>query len=59
MTLSINMNWKQSARVIAAALEHGTAEGKKLAMEELMRMADVADFAGELQDELKKQQEAA
>lgn len=53
--LSVNMKWKQAARYIAAALEDGTDEGKRLAREELMKMADVADFAVDLQDELKKQ----
>ena len=53
-TLSINMTWKQSARIIAVALENGTTKGKQIAREELMRMADVADFATELQDELRK-----
>ena len=59
MAISINMNWKQSARVIAVALQNGTPEGKEMAMQELMKMADVADFAVELQEELKKQKQAA
>lgn len=53
--LTVEMKWKQSARICIAALENGTEEGKRLAREELMRMADVADFAVELQAELKKQ----
>lgn len=56
---TVEMKWKQSARVIAIALESGTDEGKRLAREELMRMADVADFAVELQEELRKTQAAA
>lgn len=52
--LTVEMKWKQVARVIIAALEDGTDEGKRLAREELMIMADVADFAVELQAELRK-----
>lgn len=50
--ISITMDWKQAARLIAVALENGTDEGKRLAREELLRMADVADTAKELQDDL-------
>lgn len=50
--LSLNMTWKTAARVAIAALEDGTAEGKRLAREEIMRMADVADFAVDLQSKL-------
>lgn len=51
-TLSIEMKWKQAARYILAALEDGTPKGKDLARAELMKMADVADFAVDLQREL-------
>lgn len=51
-TLSIEMKWKQTARYILAALEDGTPKGKDLARAELMKMADVADFAVDLQKEL-------
>ena len=52
--LTVEMKWKQAARIAIAALESGTTEGKRLAREELMRMADVADLSVELQAELKK-----
>lgn len=47
--VTVEMTWKQAAHVIAAALEAGTGEGKKLAREELMRMAHAADLAADLQ----------
>lgn len=50
--LSLDMKWKQAARYILAALEDGTPKGKELARAELMKMADVADFAVDLQREL-------
>lgn len=52
MTLSIQMSWKQAARIAIIAMENGTDEGKRLAKAELLRMADVADFAVDLQAEL-------
>lgn len=54
MTLTIEMGWKTVARILIAALENGTDEGKKLARDELMKMADVADFAVDLQKELNR-----
>ncbi|AWY09445.1 hypothetical protein vB_RpoS-V16_09 [Ruegeria phage vB_RpoS-V16] len=53
--ISANTTWKQAARVILAALESGTPKGKELARAELFRMADVADFAQDLQAELRRQ----
>lgn len=53
--LTVEMKWKMAARVSLLALENGTEEGKRLAREEIMRMADVADFSVDLQAELKKQ----
>lgn len=35
--------WETSARIYIAALKHGTAEGKKIAEEELMRLAKLTD----------------
>jgi hypothetical protein len=54
MSLTVNMKWKQAAQIIALVLENGTPEGKQIVKEELMKMADVADFAVDLQDELKR-----
>jgi len=51
--LTIEMKWKQAARIAIMALENGTEEGKRLAREEIMQMADVADFAVDLQNEIK------
>lgn len=55
--LTVEMKWKESARIILVALENGTAEGKRMAREELMRMADVADFAVDLQRQLRERME--
>lgn len=52
--LTIEMRWKQAARLALVALEAGTEEGKRLAKAEIMRMADVADFAVDLQAEARK-----
>ena len=57
--LTINMKWKRAAELALFALENGTDEGKRLAREEIMRMADVADFSVDLQAELRKQSEVA
>lgn len=51
-TLTVEMKWKQAARYILAGLEDGTEKGRELARSELMRMADVADLAVDLQKEL-------
>jgi hypothetical protein len=53
MTLTIEMKWKQTASIVIAALENGTDEGRKMARAEIMRMADVADFAVDLQREIE------
>jgi hypothetical protein len=42
-TVDITPSWGFAAQVIAAALEDGTAEGKRLAREELFRMAKALD----------------
>jgi len=46
-TLAIDMrlSWVEAARIIAAALQDGTAEGKRAAREELQNMARAADAA--------------
>lgn len=38
-------NWVQTLPLLAAVLESGTAEGKRMARAELTRMAKVADLA--------------
>ena len=43
--LKIDLTWKFAASVIRLALENGTGEGKRLAVEELHRMAELADRA--------------
>ena len=43
--LKIDLTWKFAAKVIRLALENGTSEGKRIAVEELNRMAELADRA--------------
>lgn len=45
MTRYIDMTptWPQAARIIAAALENGTSEGRDAARAELFRMADLIE----------------
>jgi hypothetical protein len=47
-TITLEMNWRAAANIIAAVLENGTPEGQASAREELARMADAADRAREL-----------
>lgn len=42
-TISLRMTWKAAAQIIAAALEHGTDEGRSAARAELFRMAAILD----------------
>jgi hypothetical protein len=42
-TVSIESNWATAAGVIEIALMHGTGEGRRMAREELRRMAALAD----------------
>ena len=42
-TVDLTPTWRQVAGVIIAGLENGTPEGKRLAREELYRLADFAD----------------
>ena len=47
-SIDMRMNWREAARIIAAALLDGTVEGKRAAREELFNMACVADAAVDL-----------
>lgn len=40
-TIDLTPTWPQAARIIAAALENGTGEGRDMARAELFRMADL------------------
>jgi hypothetical protein len=42
-TVDITPTWRGILPAILAALTDGTAEGRKIAREELVRMADIAD----------------
>ena len=46
--IKIVPTWKAAAHIIEIGLANGTYEGKRLASEELQRMADVADRCVEL-----------
>ena len=46
--IKIVPTWKAAAHIIEIGLANGTHEGKRLASEELQRMADVADRCVEL-----------
>lgn len=54
MTKSENITWTFAARAMLAGFENGTDTGRAIARSELMQMAAAADFAVELQAELKK-----
>jgi hypothetical protein len=43
--IEVKMTWAASAQLIAMGLEAGTSEGKRMAREELARMAAAADYA--------------
>ena len=51
-TIKMDMTWSAAARIYIAALEDGTAIGKQMAREEIMRMAAILD-------QLKQQEDAA
>lgn len=57
-TITIKMGWREALQICLASYENGTAEGRKIALEELNRMADVADKAIELQNELREYKES-
>lgn len=44
-TIDITPTWRAVAPIIEAGLTNGTAEGRRIAREELQRMADIADAA--------------
>ena len=48
LEIEIVPTWKAAAHIIEIGLADGTYEGKRLAREELQRMADVADRCVEL-----------
>lgn len=52
-TISYKMTWKGVLPIFLLALENGTEEGKKIAIEELHKMAEVADVAAELNKALE------
>lgn len=43
-TIDITPTWVAVLPILLAALENGTDEGKRIAREELQRMADAADL---------------
>jgi hypothetical protein len=44
-TIDITPTWREALNICLAVLENGTAEGRKIAMGELTRMAEIADRA--------------
>lgn len=42
-TIDLTPSWRATVGVILVALENGTPEGKRLAREELYRLADIGD----------------
>lgn len=46
-------NWQECCKLITMALIHGTPSGKRMAREELERMAQVADMSVDLAKALK------
>ncbi|WP_298983414.1 hypothetical protein [uncultured Roseibium sp.] len=51
-TIDMTPTWKSLLPAIIAAIEHGTPKGRRIALEELERMAYAADLAVELQKKL-------
>jgi hypothetical protein len=50
-TLTLVLNWQESAKIIALSLERGrTVEGRDLAKQELLKMARAADLAAKAVD---------
>lgn len=43
-TINLTPTWSNVADIIILAIEHGTEEGKKMAKDELKKMAKVADL---------------
>ena len=44
-TIDVTPTWRALIPVMIAVIENGTAEGRKLVISELYRMADIADQA--------------
>lgn len=42
-TIDITPTWRSILPVLVLAVEQGTPEGRRIALEELNRMADIAD----------------
>ena len=52
--IDLTPTWPEAARMIAAALENGTGEGRTMARAELFRMADILDSLKQTQSDHKK-----
>ena len=48
-TVDVTPAWPAAAQILLAAIEHGTGEGKRIAREEIMRMAEIAQKYVDLQ----------
>lgn len=57
-TVDLQINWAGAAGIIAAALENGTGEGRRMARAELSRMAELADERNRLSQELARRESA-
>ena len=53
-TIDVTPTWQAVLPILFAALEDGTDEGKKIAREELRRMAQAADRYNELSKAAKE-----
>lgn len=51
-TIDVTPTWSAIVPVLLAALENGTDEGKRMAREEIMRMADLLDAANAAKDDI-------
>lgn len=49
-TINLAPTWRSALPIMIAAIEDGTAEGRRIAREELARMATLADQANERGD---------
>lgn len=50
-TINLTPTWGEAARIIAAALENGTGEGRDMARQELFRMAELLEQFAQQQAE--------
>lgn len=48
-TVDVTPTWPEAAQILLAGIEHGTGEGKRIAREEIMRMAEIAQKYVDLQ----------